>query len=164
MFKKLSSATGFVLEAAVVLCSVAVVSLTVFLVLSRYVFGWSLVGVLEIVMVFAIWLYMAGALVASRNGKHLEVDLLALSIKDVKLGLFHNLYVSGITAIICCFFIYWSYHMMAWGIKLPQSTPGLSIPLLIPELAIFVASVGSLAYALRDFLNAIKNIKGQGER
>lgn len=157
MFKRLNSITGFMLESTVIVCSVAVVSLTVFLVISRYILGWSLVGLLEIIMMFAIWLYMAGSLVASKNTKHLDVNLLSIQLEGTKYRRAHQFYISIITMIISCFFIYWAYHMMAWGMKRPQSTPGLSIPLLIPQLAIMLASIGSFLYAARDVFKAVKS-------
>lgn len=159
MSNKLKDIIGFVLESTVIICSIAVIFLTVFLVISRYILGWSLVGMLEVIMVFAVWLYMAGSLVASKNSKHLNVNLLSLKLEKTKYSEIHNLYIAIVVMIISCFFMYWAYHMMAWGIKRPQNTPGLSIPLLLPQLAIMLAAIGSFLYAIRDIINAVKSRK-----
>ena len=67
---------GKVLNAIVLVSSLLIVGLMLFLVLGRYVFGWSVVGTLELVMLFGMWLYMMGALIASRKNEHLVVDFL----------------------------------------------------------------------------------------
>ena len=143
-----------VLEALIVLCSICIVGLMVLLVASRYV-GVSLMGILEIVMVFAIWLYMLGAILASKNNTHLEVDLLALSLKGTKALAYHKIYVSLVTVAVTPLFSYLAYKMIMWGINLPQSTPALSIPLTLPSSAILVAALACLAFALRDLYFSI---------
>lgn len=142
------------LESLVVLCSICIVALMVILVASRFL-GMSFIGTLEIVMLFAIWLYMLGAILASKNNTHLEVDLLALSLKGSKALSYHKIYVSLVTVIVTSLFVYWSYRMIAWGVKLPQSTPALSIPLTLPSSAILFAALACLSFALRDLYLSI---------
>lgn len=150
------------LSSIVIIASLSIVALMVFLILSRYVFGWSVVGVLEVIMIFGIWLYMIGSLIASKQDEHLVVDLAALSIKSARAKAIHQLIVYSITAVICAFFILWSYKMLAWGFKRPQVTPGLSIPLWIPQSAIMVSAIGSFIYAVRNILRHIKTIRAVG--
>ena len=69
--------SGNLVESVVIICSLSILCLMLFLVISRYIFGWSVVGVLELVMIFGIWLYMFGALAASRKNDHLVVDFVA---------------------------------------------------------------------------------------
>lgn len=159
MSMSISNVTTKVLETLIVLCSICIVGLMVLLVASRYV-GMSLMGVLEVVMVFAVWLYMLGAILASKNNTHLEVDLLALSLKGTKAISYHKIYVSLVTVAVTFLFSYLAYKMVMWGINLPQSTPALSIPLTLPSSAILVAALACLAFALRDlYLSIISRIR-----
>jgi len=143
---------GKVLNAIVLVSSLLIVGLMLFLVLGRYVFGWSVVGTLELVMLFGMWLYMMGALIASRKNEHLVVDFLEQQIVDARLQAIHRALIAAITLVICLFFIYWSYRMLAWGLRRPQTTPALSIPLYVPQAAIMLTSIGCLLYALRDLV------------
>ncbi|MCG2580472.1 MAG: TRAP transporter small permease [Marinobacter sp.] len=147
-----------VIDTAVIVSSLAIMGLMLFLILSRYVFGWSIVGVLELVMVFGIWLYMLGAITASRKRDHLVIDLLALSLRSERTRSFHKILISLITGVISLFFIYWSYKMLMWGLKRPQVTPALSIPVWIPQSAIMLAAVASFLYALRDLILDARNL------
>jgi TRAP-type C4-dicarboxylate transport system permease small subunit len=65
---------GRVLDAIVVAASLAVAGVLLFLVAARYLFGWSVVGMHELALLAAMWLYMTGALIASRRREHLAVD------------------------------------------------------------------------------------------
>jgi TRAP-type C4-dicarboxylate transport system permease small subunit len=154
-----SRASATLIDYAIVISSLSILALILFQILARYVFGWSIVGVLELVMIFGIWLYMLGSLAASRKDEHLVVDLMSLSLPGDIAKHIHKTLIAFITAIICLFFIVWAYKMMIWGMKRPQSTPGLSIPLLLPQSALMFAAVGSFLYALRDIISNIKFIR-----
>lgn len=149
---------GWVLEAAAFVASVLVVGLMLFLVLARYVFGWSIVGLLELIMVFGMWLYMLGALIASRRNEHLVVDFIELQITDRRIQLLHKALISLITFLICIFFVVLAWRMLAWGMRRPQSTPGMGIPLWLPQASIMVAAVGCTCYSLRDLICALAGI------
>jgi len=154
-FTALDQKIGWLLSATALISSLLLVGLMLFLVLARYVFGWSIVGLLELIMVFGMWLYMVGGLIASRKREHLVVDFIQTNIRDRQIRRLHQGFLSLVTLIITCFFVYLSYRMVKWGMRRPQHTPGLSIPLWIPQSAIVFASVGCALYSLRDFIQCV---------
>lgn len=159
-FVGLDKQVGRALNASVILSSLVVVGLMLFLVLSRYVFGWSIVGLLEVIMLFGMWLYMVGGLIASRKREHLVVDFLQQQIVDRRWRELHRLLISTVTLGICIFFVILSYRMLKWGLHRPQHTPGLSIPLWLPQSSIMFASVGCALYALRDVIQSVASLFG----
>jgi len=163
-FVELDRRIGWLLNASVIISSLVLVGLMLFLVAARYVFGWSVIGLLEMIMVFGMWLYMIGALIASRKREHLVVDFLHEQIGSRRLRLLHRVVVASVTLVICLFFGYLTYRMLQWGMRRPQHTPGLSIPLWWPQSAIMFASVGCALYALRDLvLSIIHLLNNQAE-
>lgn len=150
---------GWLLEAMAFVSSLLVVGLMLFLVLARYVFGWSVVGLLELIMLFGMWLYMVGGLIASRRNEHLVVDFVELQIRDQRIKLLHKALIALITFVICIFFAVLAYRMLAWGMRRPQSSPGMGIPIWLPQASIMMAAVGCCCYALRDFVCAITGVK-----
>ena len=52
------------------------------------------------------------------------------------------------------FFIYLAWRMVEFAGKYPQTTPGLNIREIIPQIGIVVASIGSFIYAARDLFGA----------
>jgi len=148
--KALDEKVGWLLNAVAFVTSLLVMGLMLFLIRARYVFGWSLVGILELVMLAGMWLYMTGALIASRRHEHLVVDFLELQLRDAHLKAMHKTLVAVIVTVISACFVFWALRMLAWGVQRPQHTPELSIPLWVSQAAIMVASVGCFCYALRD--------------
>lgn len=163
VFSGLDSGVGWLLEAAAFVASMLVVGLMLFLVLARYVFGWSVVGLLELIMLFGMWLYMLGGTIACRRNEHLKVDFIELKITDQRLKLMHKALISLISFLICLFFVVLAYRMLAWGIRRPQSTPGMNIPLWLPQASIMLAAVGCSCYSLRDLIGSLIGIKQLGK-
>lgn len=157
-------AMGFI----VVVTNLAVTALILFLVLARFVLGWSVVGVLELATLSAMWLYMCGAVIAARNREHLVVDFLSQALKSRRARALHDVAVSAIMVVLSVFFIGLARDMVAWSIARPQTTAALSLPLMIPQSAIVMASGLFLVYAIRDLVVAFlafrsPNVSAQGE-
>ncbi|MEX6504624.1 TRAP transporter small permease [Pseudomonas zhanjiangensis] len=163
VFSGLDKSVGWLLEAAAFVASMLVVGLMLFLVLARYVFGWSVVGLLELIMLFGMWLYMLGGTIACRRNEHLKVDFIELKITDQRLKLMHKALISLISFLICLFFVVLAYRMLSWGIRRPQSTPGMGIPLWLPQASIMLAAVGCSCYSLRDLIASLVGIKQLGK-
>ena len=147
-----------IVSALIVVSSVAMSSLVFFLVLSRYFFGSSIIGVLELATIFAIWLYMLGAILASRNKEHLTVDILELTISDPKKLAIYDLARSTLVLLPSIFVVYLAYDMLGWSTKRPQTTPALSLPLLIQQSPMMFATIFFVAYAIRDIFTALQRI------
>jgi len=145
-----------ILNAIVLFTNLAVMALILFLVASR-VFGWSVVGMLELATISAMWLYMAGAIIAARNREHLVVDFLTQKLTP-KLRIVHDLATSAIMFVIGFFFIFLAWEMLGFAMRRPQTTPALSLPLLIPQSAIIVAALFTSIYALRDLILAATSL------
>lgn len=138
-----------------IVSSVLVGGVLAYLVIARYVFNWPTTGLHTIILISAIWLYMSGALLASRSRQHLVVDYLAVKIgSNDKLKHWHELIVALIQFVIVLFFVYWTWRMFAWGSRFSTTLPDLGIPIWVPQLAIGFNAIGSTCYALRDVRNA----------
>lgn len=147
------------LNVIAVISSVVVVGLMFFLVVARYLLGLSVVGLHELIMLAAVMLYMIGAIISSQRREHLTVDWIAANITDPRKKAMHALLIAVLTIVVTCFFIVWAYYMFTWGMKRPQTTPAYQIPLWIPQFSIGVAAIGCFAYALRDAVVAVLQLK-----
>ncbi|GAB5469426.1 MAG: TRAP transporter small permease [Rhodospirillales bacterium] len=147
------------LSVVAIATSALVTALMVFLVVARYLLGLSVVGLHELILLFAIQLYMVGALIASQRGTHLTVDWLSQRFHEGRAASWHKLLVAGLTLIVTLFFVVWAYWMLSWGLKRPQTTPALGIPLVWSQAAIMVGALGCSAFALRDLLRAALSLR-----
>lgn len=164
LLRKLDSGLIGILNFIVIVTSLVITGLILFLVLARFVLGWSVVGVLELATLSAMWLYMCGAVVAARNHEHLVVDFLALSLKNPRHKALHTLAVSMIMVVLSLFFLNLANDMVAWSIKRPQTTAALSIPLIVPQSAVVLAAVLCAVYALRDAIVAAAAVFGRTDQ
>ena len=144
----------FSLNSIIIFTSIIITLLILFLILARYVLGWSVVGVLELATLSAIWLYMCGAVIAARNHQHLTVNIVSLSLKDLKFKIFHKFFVSLIIVVLNIFFLKLAFDMVEWSMKRPQTTAALSIPLIIPQFAIVFGAICCFLYSLRDLIKS----------
>ncbi len=150
-------AVAAALDAVAIVASVAVTGLMLFLVIARYVLELSIVGLHEPILMAALALYMTGALIASRRQRHLAVDWLGARLTSPGARRAHAAAVAAVTIVVCVFFCWWSYRMLAWGIARPQLSPAWRIPVWIAQIPIAVAAVGCLAYAVRDLVAALRD-------
>ena len=159
MFESIDKAIAAALNAVAILCSILLSGLLLLLVLTRYVFGWNFAAAHDLSLMASIFLYMSGALIASRSRGNLTITYLETRLTSERARAIQRIVVAVITTIVCALFIYWSYEMVSWGFKRPQTTVTLHIPLWIPQLAIVAAAIGSFCYALRDLLQGIRDIR-----
>lgn len=164
LLRKLDAGLIGILNVVVIVTSLAITGLILFLVLARFVLGWSVVGVLELATLSAMWLYMCGAVVAARNHEHLVVDVLALSLKLPKHKSLHTFAVSVVMVVLSLFFLSLANDMVAWSIKRPQTTAALSIPLIVPQSAIVLAAILCAVYAVRDAIVAAAAVFGRADQ
>ncbi|ASJ75484.1 hypothetical protein IMCC3135_27145 [Granulosicoccus antarcticus IMCC3135] len=117
-----------------------------------------MIGILELATIFALWLYMLGAISTSRNKEHLTVDLIETFLTNPRARAFYEVTRSVIVLLITLFMLSLAYHMLGWSLKRPQTTPALSLPLLWQQAPMLAASVFFVAYAVRDILRALAGL------
>lgn len=156
---RLERAVEAALSAVCFLSSVIVVILLVVLVFIRFFLGGDFVSGHELSLMAAVFLYMAGAVLAEKRGTQITVDFLAQTLTSPRARAWHRVLVAALTVVVCGFFLYWTYSMFAWGLKRPQMNPVLDIPIWIPQLSILIGAVGCLGYSLRNLLGGFADLK-----
>lgn len=159
---KTDRAFDWFLRAIALLTSAIVTLALVALVICRVLFNYALVGMHEASLLAAIWLYMVGAVLASRRNEHLVVDFLASSLKAPRARAIHSLVVAALTIVIAGFFAHWVWKMLAWGMKRPQTIPVLDLPLWWAQASLALAAISAILYALRDLVRAALQIVHSG--
>lgn len=147
------------LRSLVLLTSAVITLALVILVISRYFFDLSLSGMHETSLFAAMWLYMGGAILASRRGEHLVVDFIATSLKQARARHLHALVIAVATLVVALFFSQWVYSMFAWGLKRPQIIPILNVPLWWAQAPLALMAVCGVLYAMRDIARAVLDLK-----
>ncbi|WP_104203355.1 TRAP transporter small permease [Billgrantia saliphila] len=124
---------------------------------SRALFNVPVFGLEELVLMAAMWLYMLGAALASRERSHLSADFIQAFSTNQTLHDVMRLIATLLSIVMAIFFVAWSYSLFSWGFERGQVTPVFSIPQYISQGSLLVASVLLLLYAVRDMVNDIGN-------
>lgn len=156
VLSKLDTGTRKTLRVVCVFLSIAVSVLMVTEIAARYFFTHAFRGLPEIYLLLVMWLYMLGAGLASANRSHLRIGILDQVIKSPKGRKIHQLVVTSLMLIISCYFVWWAIGLIRWALVRPQTTPILMLPWLTSQASILAASLLVWAYAVRDFIQALK--------
>ena len=142
-----------------IVTSMMVVGLMIFLVIARYLLGLSIVGLHELILLFALQLYMVGALIAAQRRSQVTVDWLTQRFAGSNASEWHGAIVAALTLCATLFFFVWAWWMLSWGIQRPQTTPALGLPLWLSQAAILFCALGCACFALRDLIQTIIKLR-----
>ncbi|MCE8034907.1 TRAP transporter small permease [Billgrantia tianxiuensis] len=124
----------------------------------RALLGIQVFGLEELVLMAAMWLYMLGAALASRERSHLSADFFQAFSDNEVLHDVMRLIATGLSLVMAVFFVNWSYSLFSWGFEKGQVTPVFGIPQYFSQVSLLVASVLLLLYVLRDFVHDVSKM------
>lgn len=125
-------------------------------VILRYVFHSSLLGIEEILLFPAIWLYFLGSANASLERNQLKAPVIDLYLKSPKMVKIFRIIMSVTSFIINCWLTYWAYQYFQYSVRVHKLSASLYIPLVYAESAVFI---GFLLMSIYIFLEIIYYIK-----
>lgn len=144
-----------VLKVAVLVLGLFVAFTIVIGVVARSVFDVSLFGSEELILVAAIWLYMLGATLASRERSHLGGDFVQMFIENRKLSRAVKVVAAFVSLAMAFFFLICAFIFVSWSIDLSPVTPVFGMPRYIAQSSLLVASVLMFSYAIKDFIKDV---------
>ncbi|WP_175507923.1 TRAP transporter small permease [Halomonas korlensis] len=153
LFASIDNVIASFMKFAVTVMGIFVAFAMVIGIVARALLGIQVFGLEELVLTAAMWLYMLGAALASRERSHLSADFIEAFSKNKTLPHVTRLIATGLSVVLAVFFVTWSYSLFAWGVEKGQVTPVFSIPQYISQGSLFVASILLLLYALRDLIH-----------
>ena len=102
--------------------------------------------------ILVLWLGLIGAMIASRNDRHINIDLLSKYLPE-KIATFNKIFCRAFTAVICAIVSYYSFVFVLLE-KESGDMAFSNIPLWVCESIIPISfAVISLRYILMSFLN-----------
>jgi len=142
----------------VIVLSLLVAGMLALGIFTRIVLGAPMFGLEELVLICVMWLYMMGAILASKERSHLSADFVQTFVKNQKVVNFSHLITSIISLIIVSFFVSWSYDLFVWALEKKQTTPVFNIPWYLSQGSLLFAGVCMFFYTLRDVIHDLINL------
>ena len=138
----------------------AAVTLIVVQVLLRYVFRAPLMGIEELLLFPAIWLYMLGGASASWERTHIECGILTLYIKKPLTMKLFRVVKGALSVGIGIWLLKWAYWYFTYGLKIQKTSAILHIPMIIGQSAVFIGLLLMIVYGAIELLDYIRALFG----
>lgn len=110
-------------------------------VVMRYVLRMPLMGIEELTLFPAIWLYMLGGANASMERKHIECNVLSVYVTNPFALRVLDVAKSLISLGVCLWLTYWAFEYFQYSLRVWKTSNLLYIPLFFGESAIFISLV-----------------------
>ncbi len=155
----LDTIIGIALKPVIVIASLFIAFTLTIGIVCRSILHVPVFGLEELILLSVMWLYMLGAVLASRERTHLSADFFQTFCKNQTIVKWVHLLANLISLAMAILFITWAYALASWGFEKGQVTPVFGIPMYFSQGALFVASILLSFYLVRDLLNDIKEIR-----
>jgi len=156
---RLIRVVGAVQEKIILVLLAVIPFLIVAQVVLRYVFNAPLMGIEEILLFPAVWLYFLGGSAASKDRNHIDCGILVLYIKkDRSLALFKILRM-GLSVLAGCWTSYWAFWFFSYSLSRWKLSDLLYLPMFLGESAIFIGLLLMTFFSLVEFIDRLKEFK-----
>ena len=122
-------------------------------VVTRYIFEVPIMGLEESMVIPTIWLYMLGAVNASRENSQIRANVLEIFIKSERGHTILALVGEVISFIISSWLTYWAWDYVKYAWRVWKESPTLYIPTFYHECSVFI---GLLLISLFIAIHIIK--------
>lgn len=155
---RIDNVLAFFIKVAVTVLGLFIAFAMVIGIIFRALLGVQVFGLEELVLMAAMWLYMLGAALASRERSHLSADFFQAFSDNEVLHDTMRLIATTLSLVMAAFFVEWSYSLFSWGFEKGQVTPVFGIPQYISQASLLVASVLLLLYVFRDLVHDVNKL------
>ncbi|EPC00261.1 hypothetical protein L861_07130 [Litchfieldella anticariensis FP35 = DSM 16096] len=155
---RIDNALAFIIKVAVTVLGLFISFAMVGGIVFRALLDVQVFGLEELVLIAAMWLYMLGAALASRERSHLSADFFQAFSDNEALHDAMRLIATALSVVMAAFFVNWSYSLFSWGFDKGQVTPVFGIPQYISQGSLLIASILLLLYVLRDLIHDVSKL------
>ncbi|MFC4350385.1 TRAP transporter small permease [Fodinicurvata halophila] len=128
----------------------------------RYVFGGSLYGMDELIVIAAFWMYFIGAAYATRYHRHISADIISVYLRGRRIGDLVQLLSSVITLGLSGLFTYWAWEMFSWSLAKGGETPVFGIPNLVLHTSILLGFIFMTLYFAVELIGKLTELRQTG--
>jgi len=132
-------------------------ALSVFIeIVQRFIPGVPFYGIVEVISLWAAYLYLLGmAYVTYRRG-HVTVDILSRVVKNESVSRYLELVSPLIAALICLIYAYLAVQYCYGVAIMKQTTPDIGYPRIFLVTPLVIGLILSCIFFISDFVNKIR--------
>ncbi len=129
-----------------------------FQVMTRYVFEIPVMGLEETLLYPTLWLYVMGAVNASRENTHIRANVLEIFIKTDRQKNILAIVGEALSLIIGCWLTYWAWDFTKYSLRVWKESPTLYLPTFYVDVALVVGLVLMMLFTARQLWQHIREL------
>ncbi len=139
---------------------IGVVALAQFVqVITRYVLEIPVMGMDELMMYPILWLYMLGAVNASRENTHIRANVLDVFIKSPRKLAIIAIFSDLLSVIVLSWLIYWAWDFTKYILRVDKESPTLYLPTLYADISLIICLVIMTLFTVWHIIRLLKALK-----
>lgn len=144
-------------------CALIIVGLFSEVVL-RYAFGTSILGMNELIVIPALWMYFIGASYASQQRSHISANVLQVYLRGERARATLRLVIAVISLGLALVFTWWGMLYLVSSAERGGTSSVFGLPLLLSQSAVTCGFVLMTLYGVGDVVSALRDMRAAGGR
>lgn len=128
-------------------------------VITRYVLEIPVMGMEELMMYPILWLYMLGAVNASRENTHIRANVLDVFIKSPRKQTILNIISEVVSIIVLSWLIYWAWDFTRYILRVWKESPTLYLPTFYADISLLVCLSLMTLFTLWHIVRMMMSLK-----
>ena len=127
-------------------------------VITRYVLQIPVMGLEETMLYPTLWLYMLGAVNASRENSHIRANVLEIFLKTERQHKILAIIGEFISLIVGLWLLSWAWDYTQYAWRVWRESPTLYIPTFYSDVALLIGLTLMMIYTAWHILNHIRSL------
>ena len=128
-------------------------------VITRYILQIPVMGLEEVMLFPAIWLYILGAVNASRENTHIRANVLEIFLTTERAHLILAIIGEVISLIVGCWLLYWAWDFTSYAWRIWKESPTLYIPTFFADCALVAGLALMMIFTFRHLLRHLADLR-----
>ncbi len=131
-------------------------------VITRYVLQIPVMGLEETMAYPTIWLYILGAVNASRENSHIRANVLEIFLKTPRQHTVLAIIGEVISLIVGLWLLSWAWDFTRYSWRVWRESPTLYIPTFYSDVALAIGICLMMMYTVVHFIQHLRDLKNGG--
>ncbi len=127
-------------------------------VITRYVLEIPVMGLEETLLYPTLWLYMLGAVNASRENTHIRANVLEIFLKTPKQHTVLAIIGEVVSLVVGCWLTYWAWRFTKYSWRVWKESPTLYIPTFYVDVALVIGLVLMMIYTAYHLFKHVRSL------
>jgi TRAP-type C4-dicarboxylate transport system permease small subunit len=125
---------------------------------TRYVFQIPVMGLEEVLVYFALWLYILGSVNASRENTQITANVLDVFLKTERAKLMIRVAADVMGLVVALWLTWWAWDYFLYALRTWKVSPTRYIPTFYAECSLFIGLVLMTVYGTIHFARNVKRL------